>query len=182
MDDSVCAGRRWQAWAMVCVVAVATVACGPEERPQAQYVPIAELEKTYGSIITAGNHPTGDQNGTGDRLALFRDADDTIWGLPVTVASDGRVLGCAPPELHDAKVTDTYPAGVTIVGASNAPTGHRGGTGTLELVLRDTRGNVSWKPVQGAHTASGPVCKAQVPPGPRQDLGYYRLAPARDRK
>jgi hypothetical protein len=92
------------------MVIVLATACGPEERPQAEYVPIADLERVYGPLLTAGNHPTGDQNGTGDRLGLFRDADGTIWGLPLMIRSDGQVLGCAPAGLHDAEVTDTYPA------------------------------------------------------------------------
>ena len=164
--------------AVAAVVSTLITACGPEERPQARYVPLAELEKVFGPIITAANHPTSDQNGTGDRLGLFRDAENTIWGLPLIIANDGQVLGCAPAGVRDARITDTYPEGLTIIGATNVPSGHRGGTGKLELVLRDTRGNVRWQAVNGAQTASGPVCWAQEPPGPRQSLGYYRLAPA----
>ena len=175
-------GPRWRSPQWLALLPWLIAACGSRERPQAQYIPVAELEKVYGPIVTAGNHPTGDQNGTGERLGFFRDADGTIWGLPIVIANDGQVLGCAPPGLHDANITDNYPAGAAIIGASNAPTGHRGGTGTLELVLRDERGNVSWQPVKSAHTPAGPVCRAQVPPGPLQDLGYYRLAPAPDRE
>ena len=174
-------GGGWR-WSHVpFLLALLVTACGPAERPEAAYVPIAELEKSYGPIVTAGNHPTGDQNGTGDRLGLFRDASGTIWGLPLRIEGDGRVLACAPSWLREAKVTDTYPAGLTIVGTSNAPTGHRGGTGTVELVLRDARGNLRWQAVNGAHSTAGPICRAQVPPGPEQDLGYYRLVPAADR-
>jgi hypothetical protein len=82
-------------------------ACGPEKRPRARSVPLAELEKTYGTILTAGNHPTGDQGGTGDRLGMFRDAAGTIWGLPLIIASDGEVLGCVPSELKELEITDT---------------------------------------------------------------------------
>src|SRR5437763_12839041 len=47
---------------------------------------------------------TSDQNGTGDRLGLFRDAENTIWGLPLIIANDGQVLGCAPAGVRDARI------------------------------------------------------------------------------
>src|SRR6476646_7163845 len=128
-------------WRWVTAIAVILTACSAhKDRPRASYVPLAELEAVYGPLITAGNHPTGDQSGTGDRLGLFRDAGGTIWGLPLAVAADGTVLGCAPPAVRDAPVTDTYPAGATIIGATNEPTGWRGGTGKLELLLREPQG------------------------------------------
>ena len=104
--DTRCSQTRMAA--LAAVVATLATACDREERPQAPYVPLAELEKVYGPIITAGNHPTPDQSGTGDRLGLFLDAQGTLWGLPVIIASDGQVLGCAPAGLHDATITDTY--------------------------------------------------------------------------
>jgi hypothetical protein len=100
--------------------------------------------------------------GTGDRLGLFRDSARTIWGLPLTIADNGNVLVCAPNTLHDAPVTDHYPAGATVIGATNEPTGWRGGTGELELLLRDGRGKIEWYTVKGSHIAEGPVCWAQV--------------------
>jgi hypothetical protein len=143
-------------------------------------VPLAQLESVFGRLITAGNHPTPDQHGTGDRVGLFLDAGGTIWGLPITVEKGGNVLGCAPPGLHDAKVTDTYPTGAVILGATNVPTGWRGGTGNLELLFRRSDGAVQWRAVAGGQTAEGPVCWAQELPGPAQPLHYYRLAPAVD--
>jgi hypothetical protein len=152
------------------------------ERPKAPYVPLTELETVFGPLITAGNHPTGDQSGTGDRLGLFRDTGGTIWGLPLATTADGTVLGCAPPALHDAPVTDSYPVGATIIGSTNEPTGWRGGTGKLELLLRDARGRIQWRAVNGSHIDVGPVCWAQDPPGPKQLLLYYRLVPVAEQK
>ena len=51
-----------------------------------------------------------------------------MWGLPLVAEGDGTVLGCAPPALRDSPVTDTLPFEKgTIIGATNAPTGWRGG-------------------------------------------------------
>src|SRR5437763_7446977 len=104
------------------------LSCGRQDpnRPRAAYVPLAQLKSIYGHLITAGNHPTPDQNGTGDRVGLFLDANGTIWGLPLAAENGGEVLGCAPSELRRARVTDTYPIGATILGATNQPTGWRG--------------------------------------------------------
>jgi hypothetical protein len=155
-----------------------TACSAKKDRPRAAYVPVAELETEFGPLIAAGNHPTHDQNGTGDRLGVFRDSRGTIWGLPLTVSASGSVLGCAPPALQHAPVTDTYPADTTLVGVTNEPTGWRGGTGKLELLLRGAHGTIQWRPVNGSHIDIGPVCWAQDPPGPKQALLYYRLAPA----
>ena len=123
-------------WRWATAIAVILTACSAhKDRPRASYVPLAELEAVYGPLITAGNHPTGDQSGTGDRLGLFRDAAGTIWGLPLAIMADGTVVGCAPPSVHDAPVTDNYPAVSTVIGSTNEPTGWRGGTGKLELLL-----------------------------------------------
>src|SRR5438876_601384 len=137
----------WVATTIILLTACST----HKDRPRAQYVPLTEIESMFGPLITAGNHPTGDQSGTGDRLGLFRDAGGTIWGLPLSVAADGTVLGCAPPAVRDAPVTDTYPAGATIIGATNEPTGWRGGTGKLELLLREPKGKTLWRAVSGSH-------------------------------
>jgi len=162
------------------VLAFITAGCGgPSSPPSAAYVPVGELERIYGPLITVANQPTPDQHGTGDRLGIFRDQSGTIWGLPLKAASDGTVLGCAPAALRTAPPTDTLPAsGIDIVGATNEPTGWRNGTGKLELVFRDKSGHVFWKPMRSGALTAGPVCWAQEPPGPRQRLDYYRLAPA----
>ena len=111
------------------------------------YVPISQIEQTYGHLITVSNAPTPAQNGTGDRLGLFRDNTGTIWGLPLTESNDRSVLGCAPPNLRDLPVTDQLPKDAEIVGAANEPTGWRGGTGKLQLLLRDPKGNLQWHPL-----------------------------------
>ncbi|HLX45482.1 MAG TPA: hypothetical protein VKR43_18680 [Bryobacteraceae bacterium] len=149
----------------------------PREPERASYVPLAEVEAAFGPLITAGNHPTLDQHGTGERVGLFRDASGELWGLPLTAASNGSVLACAPPLVRQGKVTDTFPAGSTIIGSTNEPTGWRGGTGDLELLLRDARGNIRWQAVRGAELTAGPVCWAPESPGPPQRLHYYRLVP-----
>jgi hypothetical protein len=136
------------------------------------------MENVFGPLVTAGNIPTSNQTGTGDRVGLFRDSAGTIWALPLAVADNGRVLVCAPNTLRDAPVTDGYPAGATVIGATNEPTGWRGGTGKLELLLREGQGKIEWQAVNGSHIDVGPVCWAQDPPGPKQLLLYYRLAPS----
>ena len=169
---------RHKAWiAAVATMALAACARRPAP-PRAPFVPLEDLEHVYGRLITAGNHPTPDQYGTGDRLGLFLDTNGTVWGLPLTISLGGAVLGCAPPKLHDLKITDTYPAGATIIGTTNEPTGWRRGTGKLELQLRGPDGSIHWRAVSSAPVAPGPVCWTQESPGPPQQLEYYRLAPA----
>jgi hypothetical protein len=160
------------------VIAVAGLAACGRHRESARYVKLADVEARYGRLITAGNHPTGDQNGTGGRIGLFSDRAGEVWGLPLDRASDGSMVACAPDGLRDAKATDTFPAGAAIIGATNEPTGEHGGTGKLELLLRDTDGVVSWRAVRGGRLENGPVCRAR-PPGPAVELEYYRLVPAR---
>jgi hypothetical protein len=140
------------------------------------YEPLAAVEGRYGALIAAGNHPTPHQNGTGERVGLFGDRKGSVWGLPVAVADNGEMLACAPPMVKESKVTDTIPEGSVIVGATNEPTGWRGGTGDLELLLRDEQGTVRRQTVHGAQLASGPVCWAPKFLGPPQELLYYRLA------
>ncbi len=163
-------------WVVAGLVLLTT--CSAPDKPRAPYVPLADLQTVFGPLVTAGNHPTADQAGTGDRLGFFRDESGTVWGLPLSVQPDGSVIGCAPSTLHDAPVTDTYPLGFTIIGATNEPTGWRGGTGKLEILLRDAQGRIRWLSVNGSHLDTGPVCWAQEPPGPKQRLQYYRLAPS----
>ena len=52
-----------------------------EERPRAPFAPIAQLEQSFGRLITVSNVPTPDQHGTGDRVGLFQDDSGTIWGV-----------------------------------------------------------------------------------------------------
>lgn len=157
---------------------IALTGCGTHHQPaRAAYIPLAEAERDYGPLITAGNHPSPQQSGTGERVGLFRDTDGTVWGLPVILASGGSTLVCAPPTLRQAEATDYFPAGATIIGATSEPTGWRGGTGDLELVMRDAQGSVQWQSVHGSQLATGAACWAPATPGPPQRLSYYRLMP-----
>lgn len=160
------------------IAAMALTACGPKDtRARAPYLPLADIERNYGALITAGNHPTPDQHGTGERVGFFQDASGTVWGLPLSIGPDSAVLACAPTGLRTAKVTGTFSIGSVIVGASNRPTGWRGGTGEMELLLRDRRGDLRWLAVDSAPLAGGPACWAPESPGPPQELHYYRLVP-----
>jgi hypothetical protein len=159
------------------VVFLLSASCSQPKPPQVAYVPVAQLEQTYGRLITVSNEPTPGQHGTGDRLGLFRDEGGTVWGIPLTIGDDGGVLGCAPPALRDVPASDTLPAdAVEIVGAANEPNGWRGGTGDLELLTRDARGVLRWHPVKAVEIKTGPVCMSQSPPV--IPLKYYRLVKA----
>ena len=58
-------------FAAIATAAIAFTACGRRQGPvRAAYSPLAEVEATYGPLITAGNHPTPDQHGTGERVAF----------------------------------------------------------------------------------------------------------------
>jgi hypothetical protein len=150
--------------------------CGnPADPSTASPISLSAAESVYGRLITTGNHSTPDQHGTGQRIGLFQDSAGTVWGLPLSISA-GEIQVCAPAALRNARITDFVPAGESIVGATNEPTGWRGGTGKLELMLRDGS-HVHSLGVSGAKLESGPVCWASVPPGPRQQLEYYRLAP-----
>lgn len=158
----------------VCLSLFASCSRKPE-RPKATYVPIAQIELTYGRLVATANMPTPDQNGTGDRLGLFRDDAGTIWGIPLMYDQGGSLLGCAPSTLHEAPVTDNLPADAPeIVGASNEPSGWRGGTGKLELTFRDSHGGFHRQSIASGELKSGPVCWSQS--APVQPLPYYRLA------
>lgn len=147
------------------------------EQPKAAYAPIAQVEQSYGRLIATANMPTPDQNGTGDRLGLFRDDTGTIWGIPLMRDEGGNLLGCAPQMLREAPVTDKIPAeALDIVGASNEPSGWRGGTGKLELLFRDARGGFHWQSITSGMIKAGPVCWSQS--APVQPLPYYRLIKA----
>lgn len=171
-----CDARFLPIWGFLAIAFVTGTSCRyAEHSTKATYVPIAQIEQAFGRLITVSNAPTPDQHGTGDRLGLFQDKNGTIWGIPLMIAENGSTLGCAPPTLRDAPVSDTLPANaVEILGAANEPSGWRSGTGKLELLLRDPQGQLRWHPVAGAEMKSGPVCWSQSPPEIR--LGYYRLA------
>ena len=161
-------------WAILIVVLILCTSCKSEEAPRAAYVPLDQLETTYGRLISVGNCPTPNQNGTGDLMGLFRDHTGTVWGIPLLIGSDGIVLGCAPPKLRDAPVSGVVPAdAVEIVGTANQPTGWRGGTGKLGLLIRDAQGGVRWHPVESTEITEGPKCWSQSEPV--QILKHYRL-------
>jgi hypothetical protein len=153
------------------------VSCSQPKQAHGNYVPVSQLEQIYGRLITVSNVPTQDQHGTGDRLGIFRDSSGTVWGKPLTIADNGDLLGCAPPMLREFEVTDTLPAdAVDIIGAVNQPSGWRGGTGKLELLVRDAQGGLRLHSVASAEVKTGPVCWSQSPPA--QPLKYYRLIKA----
>ena len=150
--------------------------CETKEPQHVEYVSVAQLEQRYGRLITLANAPTPDQNGTGDLLGLFQDEDGTVWGIPLVVNSDSTLLGCAPPGLREVSVSDTLPADlVEIIGAANTPTGWRGGTGELGLVIRNAQGHLRWHLVRST-PVTGLVCLSKSPPP--QILRHYRLAKA----
>jgi hypothetical protein len=159
-------------------IALSITACEERRAPaSAPWTPLAEVESVFGPLVTAGNHPTPDQHGTGDRVGIFQDSKGTVWGLPLSEGAGGEILVCAPAAVREAKVTGAFTAGATVIGTTNEPTGWRGGTGDLELLLRDQRGNVRWQAVHGGQVAGAPVCWAPQSPGPPQKLSYYRLTP-----
>lgn len=169
--------RALCAWCVLGAVLLLAASCSRTQQPQAAYVPLKQLEQSYGRLITVSNAPTPDQNGTGDRLGLFRDEGGTVWGIPLTIGDDGSVLGCAPSTLREVPVSDTFPADAAeIVGAANEPTGWRGGTGKLELLLRDAQGGLRWHSVASVEIKTGEVCMSQSEPV--QPLRYYRLVKA----
>jgi hypothetical protein len=158
-------------------VVLVSSACRREEPQRAPFVPLPQIESTYGHLIAVGNHPTADQNGTGERIGFFRGPDGTIWGLPIALDERGSIVACAAPGLDRAPATDTLPPGaVELLGATNEPTGWRGGTGQLELLFRDGSGVAHGHPVRSLEMPGTPACWAQEPPGPRQRLHYYRLS------
>ncbi len=83
----------------------------------------------------------------------------------------------APPSLHEIPVSDTLPFDAAeIVGAANEPTGWRGGTGKLELLLRDASGGLRWHSAAAGEIKAGTICMSQSPP--EQPLKYDRLVRA----
>lgn len=166
--------KFWIIWGMSFVL-IALYGCEGYKRPRSVYnVSITDLEKNYGRLVTASNVPTPDQNGTGDRMGLFRDDSGTFWGIPLSIGEDGSISGCAPPDLREAPVSDTLPANtVEVVGGANQPTPWRGGTGKLELLLRNAQGDLRWHKVEALETKTDSVCWSQSEPPLL--LKHYRL-------
>ena len=165
-----------------CCVALAAlvIACG-RDRPRPSLIPsapIAGLELRWGKLVAAANFPTGQQSGTGTRVGFFLDSTGTLWGIPLSVTpGSGRLHGCAPPELQRAPVTDSLSAEIhQVIGATNAPTGYRMGTGRLELLGRDRTGAVRLQSVAGGDLTGIAVCDTLSNLGyPKYSLPYYRL-------
>lgn len=168
--------RSWQIRQVLLPTMLLFVSCNSAKQPHAAYVPLSQLEQSYGRLITVSNAPTPDQHGTGDRLGIFQDSGGTVWGIPLTVGDNGDLLGCAPPMLREFAVTDTLPDAVDIIGAVNQPSGWRGGTGKLELLVRDAQGGLRFHSVASGEVKTGPVCWSQSPP--EEPLRYYRLIKA----
>jgi hypothetical protein len=150
-------------------------ACEKDPPPPSTYkISAEELEKRFGHIIEVANIPTPDQHGTGDKMGLFRDKDDTVWGVPVSVGENQSLVGCAPPELEKVQVSDTLPSDtVEIVGATNEPTDWRGGTGELKLLLRTSQNKLRWHTVKSISLETDSVCWSKSEP--IQALEFYRL-------
>lgn len=163
----------------VAALSLACFSCGSRHSGgQSPYRPIGDVESVYGPMIAAANHPTADQHGTGEPIGLFRDASGTIWGLALEI--DGNIVSaCAPASLRDAGITGDIDAESTIVGAANEPTGWRGGTGDINLLMPDRGGRLYRQMVYGGQLPGDTACWAKGVPGPRQRLPYYRLAPRR---
>jgi hypothetical protein len=159
------------------ISAAACCNCARPVRHRSSYVTLREVERTYGPLLAAGNHPTPSQHGTGERVGLFRDASGTIWGLPLVVDSDGAFMACVPKALRSAEPTDRVDTSAAIIGVTNEPTGWRGGTGEMELLLRDPHGAVRRQFVHGADLPEEGACWSADTPGPADRLHYYRLAP-----
>ncbi len=157
-------------------------ACEKEPPPPSTYTISAEdLEKRFGKIIEVANIPTPDQHGTGDKMGLFHDKQDTFWGVPVSVGENQSLVGCAPPELEKAPVSDTLPSDtVEIVGVTNEPTAWRGGTGELKLVLRTSQNKLRWHTVKSITLETDSVCWSKSEPV--QALKFYRLVIADNEK
>jgi hypothetical protein len=153
------------------------LSCGSKPKPTTTpYVPLAQVEQTFGTLITVGNEPTADQHGTGERVGIFKDAANTLWGLPLRLTPEGSIFACAPVALRDAQITDTLPgSAASVLGATNTPTGWRGGTGKLELVFRENDSRVIWYAVAGGKLQRGPVCSAPEETSPPPYLRYYRI-------
>jgi hypothetical protein len=146
-----------------------------EERPRQAYEISAEdLEKRFGKIITVANIPTSSQYGTGNKVGLFRDKDDTFWGIPVSIGENQSLVGCAPPDLDKVQISDTLPSDtVNIVGAANEPTAWRGGTGELRLLIRTSQNKLRWQTVKAVSLETDSVCWSKS--DPVHALEFYRL-------
>jgi hypothetical protein len=72
------------------------VYCNSPKQPHAAYVPISQLEPSYGQLITVSNAPTQDQHGTGDRLGLFRDSGGTVGEYRLRLLTMATCLDVRP--------------------------------------------------------------------------------------
>lgn len=113
--------QRQGAISTVSAIVAVTACVRRSEPPRASLVPLIDLEDTFGNLITAGNHPIPDQNGTGDRLGLFLELMEPFGAYRSRLCPQARCW-LAPPALHGAAVTDRYSAGATVVGATDEPT------------------------------------------------------------
>jgi len=146
-----------------------------EKRPGAVFnVSAEELEERFGQIIEVANIPTPAQHGTGDKMGLFQDKEDTFWGVPVSVGPGQSLVGCAPPDLEKISVSDTLPSDtVEIVGATNEPTSWRAGTGALKLLVRTSQNRLRWQTVKSVTLETDSPCWSTA--DPVRALGFYRL-------
>lgn len=165
---------KYYLFGLIVLITSLAVGCETEVPPDTYTMSVTEIKKSYGRLVTVANMPAPNQNGTGDRLGLFRDEKGTFWGLPLTKDEKGNVIGCVPAGLKESPVTDTLPADTKeILGATNEPTNWRGGTGNLELMLRKNNGDLIWHSVKEAKSQLEPVCWSQS--SPKQALPYYRI-------
>ena len=155
----------------------ALLSCANKPKPSTvAYIPLTQAEEKFGPLLTVGNEPTADQHGTGERVGIFKDHTNTLWGLPLRLSSDGAIFACAPASLLQAQITDTLQTNaVSVLGATNTPTGWRGGTGKLELVFRDKDSRLTWYAVAGGKLDGGPVCTAPEEASPPGYTKYYRI-------
>jgi hypothetical protein len=64
-----------------------------------------------------------------------------------------------------------------VIGATNQPTGHREGTGKLELVMQGPNDEIKLLGVNAGEMADEAVCWSRNMPLEARPLQYYRLAP-----
>jgi hypothetical protein len=150
------------------------------------YLPVAELESGWGRLIAAANIAMHARSPGSDRVGFFRAADGTLWGLPLAVPdANGRVSGCAPPELRAARVTDSLPADVVeILGASDFFSDARAGTAGVHLLVRGVGGGIRWHRVSASEYVSptGMTCREAAVSRHRDPLPryhYFRITSVR---
>jgi hypothetical protein len=155
------------------LAALTLAACGEQQvNKPGSLRTLEEAQQIFGPLITTANQPTSYQSGTGQRLGFFRSSGG-VWGIPVLIES-GEIRVCAPASIEDKGVTDTFPAGSEIIASTNKPTGWRGGSGVVELVLKDAAGTVRWHALRGGVFPDSTMCGARVPGSPAIPT-YYRV-------